>query len=453
MAYLLLLALIAFGVPLAVSLGKRVDSEVKAQARSQANLVAASAQEGIEPSPQPALQRLVEASASAQRGRVIVVDAAGRVIADSAGPAEIGGDYASRPEIATALQGRSYQETRNSSTLGADILATAVPVDHDGTTIGAVRVTQSVTAVSRATRNAILELALLGGVVLLLGVVGGALVARETARPITDLEQTARRVEGGDLTATAPLEGSSEQRALARAFNRMTERLARTLRGHRDFVADASHQLRTPLTGIRLRLEELREEIPDTDRRAAELDAGLAEVDRLSQIVDELLILSRAGERELPGERIDVAAAVDRTCERWRKTAGEARVELVRERRGDAGKCFCAPTDFDRVLDALIENAVRYSPPGSEVHVVTAADRIEVLDEGPGLEPGEEEQIFERFHRGSAGRRGAKGSGLGLPIARELAGQWGGTVSLENRPGTGGRAVLRLPGGERARLS
>lgn len=442
-------------MPLAISLGKRVDAEVKAQARSQASLVAASAPDSIQSSRRATLQRLVEASASAQRGRVIVVDAEGRVIADSAGPAEVGGDYASRPEIAAALQGQSYQQTRGSSTLDTDLLATAVPVIHEGRTIGAVRVTQSVTAVSRATRNAILGLALLGAFVLLLGVIGGALVARETTRPIIDLEHAARRVEGGDLTATAPLEGSSEQRALARAFNRMTDRVARTLRGHREFVADASHQLRTPLTGLRLRLEELREELPDEDRRAVELDAGLAEVDRLAQIVDELLILSSVGERELPGERLDVAATVDRACERWRKTAGEKRIKLVHGREGEPGECFWAPTAFDRVLDSLIENAVRYSPPGAEVHVVTAPGRIEVLDEGPGLEAGEEEQIFERFHRGSAGRRGAKGTGLGLPIARELVGQWGGSVRLENRTGAGARAVLGMPEHENrgARLS
>ncbi len=444
MAYLLLLSLIAFGVPLAVSLGDRVDSEVKAQARSQADLVAASAPELLEHSQRATLQRLVSSSAQSQRGRVIVVDHSGRVVADSAGPAEIGARYASRPEIAAALSGGTFQGNRPSQTLGAEILATAVPILRAGRPVGAVRITQSTAAVHRATRRSILGLVVLGGVILLLGAIAGALIARQTSRPIGRLEEAARRVEAGDLTATAPVEGSSEQRTLARSFNRMTARLGRLLRGQQEFVADASHQLRTPLTGVRLQLEELREDTPEGDRRD-EIDAGIREVDRLSEIVNELLILSRAGERESPGEEFDVTQAADRARERWQKTADEAAIGLIRESVGESESCWCARADFDRALDALIENAIGYSPDGSEVRIVTAPGRIEVLDSGPGLQAGEEEAIFERFHRGSASG-GVRGTGLGLPIARELAEAWGGSVRIENRDmGIGARAVIELP--------
>jgi len=446
----LLLALIAFGVPLAVSLSDRVDAEVRAQARSQADLIAASAPDLLSPRQRPTLRRLVDVSAQTQRGRVIVVDASGRVIADSAGPSELGSRYGSRPEIAAALNGRSFQQTRHSQTLGTEILATSVPVLKGGRPVAAVRVTQSVAAVERATHRAIIGLVGLAIVVLVLGVLAGALIARETARPIGRLEHAARRVEGGDLDAAATVEGSSEQRSLARSFNRMTARLRRLLRGQQEFVADASHQLRTPLTGLRLQLEELREELSARDPGAARLDAGLAEVDRLSHMVDELLILSRAGERELPGQRFDVDAAVDRACARWAKTARDRDTELVRDRQGTAGECWCAPSDFDRTLDSLIENAVIYSPPGSEVRILTGPGGIEVLDQGPGLEPGEEKAVFERFHRGSAGKAGEKGTGLGLAIARELAGRWGGSVRLENREGGGARAVIEMPDHEAA---
>lgn len=442
---MLLLSLIAFGVPLGVSLGKRVDSEVRAQAKSQAEVVAASAPELVEHSRTRILQQLVTQSAQAQRGRVLVVDRTGRVIADSGTPAEIGADYASRPEIAAALSGRATQEVRHSTTLGEDLLATAVPIMRGGRPVGAVRVTQSNSAVTDATNAAILRLVLLGGVVLLLGALAGALIARETSHPIRRLEAAAHQVEGGDLSASAPVEGSSEQRALARSFNSMTGRLGRLLRSQQDFVADASHQLRTPLTGIRLQLEELRDGLPPGDPRIAEVDAGLAEVDRLAGIVRELLILSRAGERDLPAEEIDVATAVDRALERWRKNADEAGIALEQAREADSGSCLCARPDFDRVLDSLIENALRYSPPGSEVQVITGPGRIEVLDRGPGLEPGEEEAVFERFHRGRAGRGGPAGTGLGLSIARELAREWDGEVEIENRADGGARAVLSLP--------
>ncbi len=417
---------------------------MKAQAKNQANLVAATSPELIEAGQPRALQRLVANSAESARGRVLVVDATGRVVADSAGRRELGASYASRPEIAAALHGRTVQETRQSQTLNEQILATAVPVRHGTRIDGVVRVTQSVAAVHRATRKAIVSLTLLGGLVLALGVIAGALIARETSRPIRRLEETARQVEEGDLSTEALVEGSSEQRSLARSFNRMTARISRMLRGQQEFVADASHQLRTPLTGIRLELEEVRDTLPEGDDRIAGVEMGIREVDRLSRIVDELLILSRAGERESPVEEFDVGTATRRIVDRWRKTAAEAEVRLTLSEPGDAGSCVCARGDFERALDVLIENAIQYSPRGAEVEVAATHGRIEVLDRGPGLKSSEEEAVFERFHRGSAGS-GTKGTGLGLSIARELANEWGGSVRVENREDGGARAILELP--------
>jgi HAMP domain-containing protein len=257
LAYVLLLALIALGVPLGVSLRDRVDSEVRSEARSQADLVAATGSELLDAGQRRGLQRLVRVSARAVRGRVLLVDDRGRVVADSTGPSTFGGDYGGRPEVTAALKGRAEQTQRHSNTLGEEILATAVPIVHGRQTIGAVRVTQSVAAVHRAVRNTILDLALLGGVVLLLSLVAGALVARRIAEPIRRLDVAARQVAAGNLDERVEIEGSTEQRSLGRAFNEMTARVQRLLRGQQDFVADASHQLRTPLTGLRLRLEGL----------------------------------------------------------------------------------------------------------------------------------------------------------------------------------------------------
>jgi two-component system, OmpR family, sensor kinase len=444
LAYVLLLALIALGVPLAVSLRDRVDSEVKGQARSQADVVAASASELLAPGRHSGLRRLVEISADSVRGRVIVVGRTGRLLADSAG-APVGRSYASRPEIRAALRGNSEQISRNSATLGTEILATAVPVIEHGRPGGAVRITQSVAAVNRAVRTSILDLAALAGVVLLLALAAGALIARRIAQPIRRLDEAARQVAGGDLATEVAVEGSTEQRSLGRAFNEMTQRIGRLLRVQQDFVADASHQLRTPLTGLRLRLENLAARPAAEGIPVRELDAALGEIDRLSQIVDELLILSRAGEHELPAEEIDLAEAARQAAERWRDAGRERGIEVEARVEQPAGVAWCARPDLDRSLDALAENALRYSPPGTAVTIAAAPGRIEVLDEGPGLEPGEEEAVFERFSRGSAGRRGPTGTGLGLSIARELTRQWGGEVRLANRDRGGLRAVMEVP--------
>ncbi len=432
-------------MPLAVSLRDRVDSEVKGQARSQADVVAASASELLEPAQRRGLRRLVNVSADSVRGRVIVVNRRGRLLADSAG-APLGSYYGDRPEVRAALGGSGEQITRASKTLGAEILATSAPVVSHGRPDGAVRVTQSVAAVNRAVRSSILDLAALAAVVLLLGLVAGAVVAQRIARPIRRLDRAARRVATGELEASVAVEGSTEQRSLARAFNEMTQRISRLLRSQRDFVADASHQLRTPLTGLRLRLEALAERFRGRDGESAEIEAALAEIDRLALIVDELLVLSRAGEHELPAESVDLRSAAARAAERLRATAAERSIEL---RVGDDGegapRAWCAGPDLDRSLDALLENAVRYSPAGSEVRIEARPGGVEVLDRGPGLAPGEEEAIFERFSRGSAGRNGPSGTGLGLPIARELIRQWGGEVTLASREDGGTRATIQLP--------
>jgi signal transduction histidine kinase len=431
-------------VPLALSLRDRVDSEVRGQARSQADVVAVTASELLNPVQAAGLRRLVRVSADSVRGRVIVVDGRGRLVADSAG-ARPGRSYADRPEVRLALHGHSEQITRNSETLGTEILATAVPVLEHGSPHGAVRITQSIDAVNRAVRTSILDVAGLAAVVLALGVIAGALIAQQIARPIRRLDRAARQVAGGDLDTSVAVEGSTEQRSLARTFNEMTQRVKRLLRVQQDFVADASHQLRTPLTGLRLRLEVLGDRFRGEETASAEIDAAMREIDRLSQIVDELLILSRAGERELPGERLDLVAATRRAAERWRGTAAERRISLETSAPDGPADGWCAGPDLERSIDSLVENALLYSPPGSRVTIVAAPGRVEVLDRGPGLAPGEEEAVFERFSRGQAGQQGPSGTGLGLPIARELTRQWGGDVTLSNRHDGGLRAVIEVP--------
>jgi signal transduction histidine kinase len=430
-------------VPLALSLRDRVDTEVKSQARSQAEVVASSAIEFVSP-PQPLpLRRIAEKSAQSVRGRVIVVDAEGNLLADSAGT-QLGRSYDDRPEVEAALNGHGEQITRSSETLGEEILATSVPILERGRTIGAVRVTQSIDAVHKAVKTSILDIAALAGVVLLLGIVAGALIAQQIARPIRRLDGAARRVAQGDLDTKVAVEGSTEQRSLARAFNEMTQRIKRLLRVQQDFVADASHQLRTPLTGLRLRLEALAERFRGEPPVERELDAAMDEIDRLSLIVDELLILSRAGEHELPGERIDLREAVERAAVRWRPAAAERGIELEVATGGQGAEGWCAAPDLERSLDSLVENALTYSPAGTTVRLEAVPGRIAILDEGPGLAPGEEEAVFERFSRGSAGRQGAKGTGLGLAIARELTRQWDGEVRLRNRDGGGLAATIEL---------
>jgi len=443
----LVLAVVSLGVPLALSLRDRVNAEVRSQALSQADVVAATSADLISPPNSQGLEALARSSAATVRGRVLILNARGLVLADSASNSTVGQSYASRPEVAAALRGRAVQVQRTSHSLGESILATAVPVVRRGAPAGVVRVTQSVAAVQRAVRSTVTKLILVAGMVLLLGLLAGALIARQISLPLRRLEAAARRIAGGDLSARATVEGSTEQRSLSESFNEMADRNQRLIGAQREFVADASHQLRTPLTALRLRLEEARA-TTDQDSVAGDLDAGTAEVDRLAAIVDELLVLSRAEDRELQGESVGLQGAASRAAERW-GTACEARSISLRVESERPGTAWCAPADLDRTLDVLIENALHYSPEGSEVSLVAGPRSIEVRDRGAGLAPGEQEIVFDRFHRGRAGREGPGGSGLGLAIARTLARAWHGDVTLSSRAGGGVIAAIEFPEGPR----
>lgn len=444
LAYVLVLAILALEVPLALQLSRRVDAEVRSQATSQTAAVAATAAQSIDRKPrQKELNDLVNSAAGAVRGRVVVVDRSGRLVADSAGPAALGGSFRGRPEIAAALAGKGFQDTRKSQTLNQEILATAAPVRRGRSIAGAVRVTQSVAAVNRVVRRNVLGLALIGLFVLGLGLGAGAVIASAFARPVRRLDEAARRIAAGDLDVRAPIEGSSEQRSLSRTFNDMTDRLSRAIRAQQTFVADASHQLRTPLTGLRLRLEEARA-AGVSERADSQLSAGEHEVERLARTIDELLVLSRASEHDAPGEQVDLARVAEDAVNRWSTTAQEHGSYLELIAAGQAAPVWAAQADLDRALDALVENALLYSPPGSRVTVAAGSGRIYVEDEGPGLGAGEEDAVFERFHRGTAGRAGPPGTGLGLPIARELARRWGGDAMIVSRDGRGARATLQF---------
>jgi signal transduction histidine kinase len=440
-AYVLLLAILALEVPLALNVSRRINAEVKAQAASEAQLVAASAsgRSGA------ALNRIVETAARQLGGRVIVVDEQGRLVSDSAGAGLVGRDYGDRPEIRQALAtSRTAQGRRRSDTLDQEVLFTAAPVVDEGD-LGAVRISQSVDAIDDRVRRDVLGLAAVGLAALAFGLLFAWVLASTLSRPLRGLAAAARRVESGDLEARAEPGGATEQREVAEAFNDMTDRLERVLAAQREFVANASHQLRTPLTGLRLRIEAAALKADDPSL-GAELDAAEHEAERLARLVTSLLALAREGEQPGPPRPVALADAARAAAERWEPQASRTGTRLVAG--GDeALVALASEEDVAIVLDNLIENALHYGPEGSEVAVRWHRDGdhavLVVEDEGPGFAAGEEATVFERFARGSAGS-GVSGSGLGLPIVATLARRWGGSASIRNRPGGGAEVRIEL---------
>jgi signal transduction histidine kinase len=444
-AYVLVLVLGAIEIPFALSIRSRIDAEVRAQAVNEAHLIAASASGRLD---RPvALERLVDRAAGDLSARVIVVDGQGKLLADSAGTGLRGSSYADRAEISAVLDtGRAVQGTRRSDTLDQTLLFTAVPIVGEGVRVGAVRVTQSTSAIDQRVRRDIVALAAIGLAALLFGLALAWVLAGSLSRPLRGLAGAARRAGAGDLETRAPVEGPSEQREVASAFNQMVERLGTVLAAQREFVGNASHQLRTPLTGLRLRLEaaSLRAADPELER---DLAAAEQEVVRLSKLLDGLLTLAREGGMPPSPQPVDLSVAAAEACDRW--LAHGRDIELVSD---GAAVALASEGDVATILDSFVENALAYSPPEAPVAIEWGTDGraafVAVLDRGSGIAPGEEEAVFERFRRGEASRGGASGTGLGLAIASTLAARWGGTVAIGNRPGGGARSELRLPAGE-----
>jgi len=253
---------------------------------------------------------------------------------------------------------------------------------------------------------------------------------------VTRVGRAADRLAHGELDTRVPEEGPSEIAGLARSFNRMAAALGAALTSQRDFVANASHQLRTPLAGLKLRLEAVRAEGGPAAEQAAKAER---EVDRLSGLVGDLLELARAASPESTGRAVDLSRLAAEAADRWRDrvAASGKRLEVM---EGGVLPVWASDVDLSHVVDNLLENAIRYCPAGTRIELATSADggrpTLTVADEGPGISSEERPRVFERFFRGSTGRQSGPGTGLGLAIVAELVARWEGEVRLLDEDGT-----------------
>ncbi len=437
-------------LPLGLVFGARERDRLVTAIERDSRVLAAAGDDAFEAGRYDTLPDLVDQYRRQTGGRVVMVDADGRSIVDSGDPGGPTRDFSTRPEIAAALEGRFTTGERESSTLGESLYYVAVPVVHGSDVLGAVRVTYPGTTVTHRTRVVWLQLVSLSGVTLVLVAAAGWIVASTLSRPVRALEAASDRLAAGDLAARVDSEmGPEDLRRVGRSFNSMADRLEALLRSQRSFLADASHQLRTPLTALRLRIESLSASAssPDGDALdAGELEAAEDEVDRLSNLVDGLLAMARLDDRPGAVEPVPVDAVIAERIEWWRPLADERGVDLV-ARTGAAGRASVVSGGLDQILDNLLANALEVAPSGSKVLVTSqaAGDRITVAvgDEGPGMTDAQQQRAFDRFWRGPHSAPG--GSGLGLAIVRALAEASGGTAFLRGADPTGVTVGVVLP--------
>lgn len=460
---LIVIVLLILEVPLGLTYRDRQLEDLRAAVRGDAVVLASFAEESLEAGAGPSDQLDGVATAYTERtgGRVVVVDRDGVALLDSAPLQDATSlrDFSSRPEVADALAGRVSTGTRQSDTLGTRLLYVAVPVASDGVVHGAVRITFPTSTVDARVRRNWITLGVIGTATLAAALLAGLALARWVVRPLQRLEEATTALGHGALhTRTTVQEGPPEVRRLAAAVNETAARLEELVGAQESFVADASHQLRTPLTALRLRLELLQgslADLPGGEAEAPGVAAALDEVARLSRLVDGLLALARAertGASATAGA-VDLGAVLEERAVAWRPVADDEGVGLDVDLAAGPVAARATADRLAQVLDNLVANAIEAAPDGSTVTLMASpgprGPEIHVLDRGPGLPEAEREHVFDRFWSGSEGGRGLGGSGLGLAIVRKLVEADGGTVELRARPGRGLDATVVLPREER----
>ncbi|WP_033293390.1 sensor histidine kinase [Amycolatopsis jejuensis] len=331
-------------------------------------------------------------------------------------------------------------------------LVLAEPILIDGEVRGAV-VTESATGHVR-TQLLLQWLVLAVGalVAFVLALLVALPVVRWTLRPVRRLDEAtgalvAAVVSGREAEPVGESGGPPELRQLGRSFDRMAASVSEALTAQRAFVADASHQLRNPLTALKIRLGNLDGHVDD-DTAAADLDAARVDAGRLNQILEELLSMARA--EAAGGELVseDLAALVADRVADWSVVGAAREVTLESTVKVDGARVLVPPRGLEVVLDALLDNALKFTPAGTSVAVTAERDgdrvTLTVRDHGPGLREDELERATDRFWRSTA-HQNVPGSGLGLAIVTEIVRHSGGNIHLSLPEGGGLQIAMDFP--------
>jgi two-component system sensor histidine kinase MprB len=407
----------------------------------------ASAQQLFESGPQQPTERLgnVSPRPNQVRGYQQLVDSAGKVLFRS-GAKNVTLPVDARTRALAAGKGEDF--FRNATVNG---LALRILAEH----LAPGRVVQFAQPLAEVDKllshlRLILVLLSLGGI--LLAALLGQLVARAAVQPVRRLTRAAEHVaETQDLSGRIAPTGDDEIGRLAVSFNAMLDALEvsmaaldASVHAQRQLVADASHELRTPVTSLRTNIEIL-QHAPGIDGAERErlLDDVVEQIGELTLLMNDLIDLARGEQQRTDAEdvRLDIVLAESLARAQRNSPATPLQANL------DPVLLSGVAARLDRAIANLIDNAIKYSPAGEPVEIELHADELTVRDHGPGISAEDLPHVFDRFYRG-AEARGRPGSGLGLAIVRQVIAQHGGTVTAERPPGGGTLMRVRLPGAE-----
>jgi signal transduction histidine kinase len=279
----------------------------------------------------------------------------------------------------------------------------------------------------------------------------GIILSRTLTRPIRELTRATHAVSEGDLSQQVPVRSKDELGELARAFNKMSAELSRSINARKQMTADIAHELRTPLSLILGHAEAVHDGVlpPSTEN----FEIIREEATRLEHLINDLrtLSLADAGELSMQMETIEPQRLVQEVSALYQYQAQKKNITFETEIAPDLPMIEVDPGRMTQVLTNILDNAMRHTPEGGRI--LFAAKKVEdmvelsVQDSGPGLDIEDADRIFERLYRADPSRyREDGGSGLGLAIAKSIVQAHGGQISAESEPGSGLKIRIRLPG-------
>ncbi|MEM9037113.1 MAG: HAMP domain-containing sensor histidine kinase [Actinomycetota bacterium] len=441
-------ALLVVEIPLGIAAAQLERDRFSTNTEKAAEAIAATFATNVEDDLPPFVaRRTAQTQVVRTGGRVVIVDPGLLIVADTSPGTELTPE--SMNAIESALIGEVTTQTRRDAD-GREMVFSTVPATTVDGTVGVIELSEPVGQLNDRIRRVWLILAALGVLVLGISAIVGWGIARSVSRPIRRLQEATGRLADGDLHARVDIGAApSDLREFALVLQDTTDRLHTTLERQRSFLADASHQLRTPLTALRLRLENVEPSV-DPDARS-DIEAAIDETERLTELVGQLLRLAKAEEEATEPVAVDLTEIARERRDIWEALAEEQGVELRLDDSEGSVAANAVPGAVEQILDNYLSNALAVSPVGSTIQLSTGRSErgyqeLHVIDEGPGLDDESLERAFDRFWRGDPS---TPGTGIGLPIVAMLARASGGRAELRRAESGGVDAVCVLPAASR----
>lgn len=396
---------------------------------------------------------IVERSLAGTNIRGVVTNASYTVLYDTNGESELIGKVFMRDVLKRALDGEQADITTTTDQ-NMRLISVAVPVEVGGEIMGGVYLAESINTIDEtiySTRTSLIVFSVL--IIVLVGMLSLGMSYIITS-PMEEFKNVAKEISKGDFSKRLEVRGHSEIAQMAETLNYMCDELGLLEEKRRKFVSDASHELKTPMAGVKL--------ICDSLVSAENLDPAMVkeflsdmsdEVDRLTRIVERLLVLTKldAGDVELKLEETDIKMLINQVVKKLTPIATSKDIVIYTNYHDYDFQPILL--DYDKIYEAIYnisDNAIKYSPEGGFVHIDVTADSdyltIQIEDNGPGIPEEERDRVFERFYRLDDSRaRDTGGTGLGLAITKEAVLMHGGAIDVRNASDIGSIFTVILP--------